>query len=266
MWSGSAQVRLVFSAGVENANSFSASAARSFGQILAQYTTSPLTPPFHLAKRLVLCDSRDRTIWLTKRPALGSRCAPLFQLRLNRERDGLLTNGDNQSPLSPAGRRTGRHSRGRGKSSIGRHVDARVWFTGASADARATDAAAGNPQRQQHFTNHNHGGAGSRAYWRSRIFWPALRRRLHTSLLRTRLGETMRITFRNNLPDRPSNLHLHGMSVSPQGNSDNVFRPPAAKARARSGITPTLTASSTIRSLVECRAVLLSMASSRSFH
>jgi hypothetical protein len=102
MWSGSAQVRLVFSAGVENANSFSASAARSFGQILAQYTTSPLTPPFHLAKRLVLCDSRDRTIWLTKRPALGSRCAPLFQLRLNRERDGLLTNGDNQSPLSPA--------------------------------------------------------------------------------------------------------------------------------------------------------------------
>jgi hypothetical protein len=87
MWSGSAQVRLVFSAGVENANSFSASAARSFGQILAQYTTSPLTPPFHLAKRLVLCDSRDRTIWLTKRPALGSRCAPLFQLRLNRERD-----------------------------------------------------------------------------------------------------------------------------------------------------------------------------------
>jgi FtsP/CotA-like multicopper oxidase with cupredoxin domain len=33
----------------------------------------------------------------------------------------------------------------------------------------------------------------------------------------------MRITFRNNLPDEPSNLHYHGMSVSPQGNSDNVF-------------------------------------------
>lgn len=42
-------------------------------------------------------------------------------------------------------------------------------------------------------------------------------------LLRPRLGDTMRITFKNNLPDDPSNLHYHGMSVSPQGNSDNVF-------------------------------------------
>ncbi len=41
--------------------------------------------------------------------------------------------------------------------------------------------------------------------------------------LRTRVGDTLRITFRNNLADRPSNLHFHGMSVSPQGNSDNVF-------------------------------------------
>jgi suppressor of ftsI len=56
-------------------------------------------------------------------------------------------------------------------------------------------------------------------------------------LLRPRLGDTLRITFRNNLPgkpsdvpicgsklsDNPSNLHFHGMAVSPQGNSDNVF-------------------------------------------
>src|SRR6267142_3385344 len=42
-------------------------------------------------------------------------------------------------------------------------------------------------------------------------------------LLRARLGDTMRITFRNDLPDDPSNLHYHGMSVSPQGRSDNVF-------------------------------------------
>lgn len=42
-------------------------------------------------------------------------------------------------------------------------------------------------------------------------------------LLRPRLGDTMRITFRNDLPDDPSNLHFHGMSVSPRGNSDNVF-------------------------------------------
>src|SRR5262245_24901671 len=41
-------------------------------------------------------------------------------------------------------------------------------------------------------------------------------------LLRPRLGDTMRITFRNDLPD-PSNLHFHGMAVSPQANSDNVF-------------------------------------------
>jgi suppressor of ftsI len=42
-------------------------------------------------------------------------------------------------------------------------------------------------------------------------------------LLRVRLGDTMRIKFRNALPDDPSNLHYHGMSVSPQGNGDNVF-------------------------------------------
>ena len=57
--------------------------------------------------------------------------------------------------------------------------------------------------------------------------------------LRARPGDTLRITLRNNLTsglDRPgyvgpvctgagtpSNLHFHGMSVSPQGNSDNVF-------------------------------------------
>jgi suppressor of ftsI len=63
--------------------------------------------------------------------------------------------------------------------------------------------------------------------------------------LRARLGDTLRITFRNNLIDHSqldhsgylgpictgtdhprdclSNLHFHGVSVSPQGNSDNVF-------------------------------------------
>jgi FtsP/CotA-like multicopper oxidase with cupredoxin domain len=42
-------------------------------------------------------------------------------------------------------------------------------------------------------------------------------------LLRARLGDTMRITFKNDLPDDPSNLHYHGMSVSPRGRGDNVF-------------------------------------------
>jgi suppressor of ftsI len=31
-------------------------------------------------------------------------------------------------------------------------------------------------------------------------------------LLRVRLGDTIRIPFRNQLPDDPSNLHYHGMS------------------------------------------------------
>jgi FtsP/CotA-like multicopper oxidase with cupredoxin domain len=42
-------------------------------------------------------------------------------------------------------------------------------------------------------------------------------------LLRVQHGDTVRVTFRNALPNKPSNLHYHGMSVSPRGNSDNVF-------------------------------------------
>ena len=42
-------------------------------------------------------------------------------------------------------------------------------------------------------------------------------------LLRANMGDVMRIEFRNALSDDPSNLHFHGMAVSPQGNSDNVF-------------------------------------------
>lgn len=42
-------------------------------------------------------------------------------------------------------------------------------------------------------------------------------------LLRVQIGDTMRVRFRNDLPEDPSNLHFHGLSVSPQGNSDNVF-------------------------------------------
>ena len=105
--------------------------------------------------------------------------------------------------------------------------------------------------------------------------------------LRARLGDTLRITFRNDLTDRsrvdhpgyagpvctgadtPSNLHFHGMSVSPRGNSDNVFvhvhpgetfqyevHIPAAgrQARACSGTTRTPMASSTIKSSAACRA------------
>ena len=34
-------------------------------------------------------------------------------------------------------------------------------------------------------------------------------------LLRTQLGDILRITLRNALPNKPSNLHYHGMSVSP---------------------------------------------------
>jgi len=42
-------------------------------------------------------------------------------------------------------------------------------------------------------------------------------------MLRCRLGDTLQVTLKNDLRDQPTNLHFHGMSVSPQGNSDNVF-------------------------------------------
>jgi suppressor of ftsI len=42
-------------------------------------------------------------------------------------------------------------------------------------------------------------------------------------LLRVRLGDTLRIRFRNALAEGFSNLHFHGMNVSPRGRSDNVF-------------------------------------------
>jgi suppressor of ftsI len=42
-------------------------------------------------------------------------------------------------------------------------------------------------------------------------------------LLRVRLGEVLRVRLRNNLRDGFSNLHFHGLSVSPRGRSDNVF-------------------------------------------
>jgi FtsP/CotA-like multicopper oxidase with cupredoxin domain len=42
-------------------------------------------------------------------------------------------------------------------------------------------------------------------------------------VLRACTGDVMRISFKNRLPDDASNLHFHGMSVSPKGNSDNVF-------------------------------------------
>jgi FtsP/CotA-like multicopper oxidase with cupredoxin domain len=42
-------------------------------------------------------------------------------------------------------------------------------------------------------------------------------------LLRACTGDVLRIAFKNGLSADPSNLHFHGMSVSPKGNSDNVF-------------------------------------------
>jgi FtsP/CotA-like multicopper oxidase with cupredoxin domain len=42
-------------------------------------------------------------------------------------------------------------------------------------------------------------------------------------LIRVRLGDVLRVRLRNNVPDGFSNLHFHGLSVSPRGRSDNVF-------------------------------------------
>ena len=41
-------------------------------------------------------------------------------------------------------------------------------------------------------------------------------------VLKLRAGDTLRIRFRNSL-DEPTNLHFHGLHVSPNGNSDNAF-------------------------------------------
>jgi FtsP/CotA-like multicopper oxidase with cupredoxin domain len=40
--------------------------------------------------------------------------------------------------------------------------------------------------------------------------------------LRVRAGDTLSVSLRNGLKD-PSNLHVHGLHVSPEGTSDNVF-------------------------------------------
>jgi suppressor of ftsI len=42
-------------------------------------------------------------------------------------------------------------------------------------------------------------------------------------VLRVGKGDVIQVTLKNNLPDETTNLHFHGMAVSPKGNSDNVF-------------------------------------------
>jgi hypothetical protein len=42
-------------------------------------------------------------------------------------------------------------------------------------------------------------------------------------LWRVRLGDIMRVRLRNELTEGFTNLHFHGMSVSPRGRSGNVF-------------------------------------------
>ena len=42
-------------------------------------------------------------------------------------------------------------------------------------------------------------------------------------LLRVRRGDVLRVRLRNDLPDGFTNLHFHGLSVSPRGRGDNVF-------------------------------------------
>jgi FtsP/CotA-like multicopper oxidase with cupredoxin domain len=42
-------------------------------------------------------------------------------------------------------------------------------------------------------------------------------------LLRVRLGDVLRVRLRNEIPDGFTNLHFHGMSVSPRARGDNVF-------------------------------------------
>jgi FtsP/CotA-like multicopper oxidase with cupredoxin domain len=55
-------------------------------------------------------------------------------------------------------------------------------------------------------------------------------------LLRAREGQLLRVSLRNAL-DEPTNLHFHGLHVSPEGNSDNVFRELAPGAEATYELT-----------------------------
>jgi FtsP/CotA-like multicopper oxidase with cupredoxin domain len=42
--------------------------------------------------------------------------------------------------------------------------------------------------------------------------------------LRFRPGDTVRLKLTNNLDSRMTNMHVHGLHVSPEGNSDNIFQ------------------------------------------
>lgn len=42
--------------------------------------------------------------------------------------------------------------------------------------------------------------------------------------LRFRAGDTVRLKLTNNLEGRMTNMHVHGLHVSPEGNSDNIFQ------------------------------------------
>jgi FtsP/CotA-like multicopper oxidase with cupredoxin domain len=41
-------------------------------------------------------------------------------------------------------------------------------------------------------------------------------------LIEARAGETIRLRFTNRLPE-PTNLHFHGLHVTPEGNGDNIW-------------------------------------------
>jgi FtsP/CotA-like multicopper oxidase with cupredoxin domain len=42
--------------------------------------------------------------------------------------------------------------------------------------------------------------------------------------LRFRPGDTVRLKLTNNLEGHMTNMHVHGLHVSPEGNSDNIFQ------------------------------------------
>jgi FtsP/CotA-like multicopper oxidase with cupredoxin domain len=54
--------------------------------------------------------------------------------------------------------------------------------------------------------------------------------------LRVRPGDTIEVTFRNATPDN-TNIHFHGLHVSPRGRGDNVFRTFAPGSTMRSRVT-----------------------------
>lgn len=102
---------------------------------------------------------------------------------------------------------------------------------GASAGALGGEPITGEPLRDPPVLRSRDGrlavtftakGYTTRIGGRRTVTW-AYNGRAPGPTLEVRPGDRLQITNRNGLPAQPTNLHVHGMHVSPRGHGDNVF-------------------------------------------